>query len=205
MIRWFLLALLVMLAGCDAKHDMGQQPKYDPYEPSGLWADGTSARPAVPGTVARNNGEVPGQPWAWHGPIGETSTVPTTGGAPGRVTRETIESGQTAFNVYCSMCHGRLANGQGMIVQRGLTPPPSFHVQRLLDAPDSHFYEVITYGYGAMYGYADRVGPQQRWEIIAYIRALQAAGRDAPPEQRAALIALGDRSASPAREKGGAP
>jgi mono/diheme cytochrome c family protein len=90
-----------------------------------------------------------------------------------------------------------------MIVHRGLTPPPSFHVPRLINAPDSHFYNVITYGYGAMYGYAERVGPEERWEIIAYIRALQAAGREAGPEERAALIALGDREATPVREKGG--
>src|SRR5438445_306989 len=81
-----------------------------------------------------------------------------------------------------AVCHGRLGNGKGMIVQRGFLQPPSFHIERLKDpkrTPDAHFYNVITYGYGAMFSYNDRVSPRDRWCITAYIRALQAAG-DAP-------------------------
>ena len=114
--------------------------------------------------------------------------------------------------VYCSVCHGRLGNGDGMIVQRGFPRPPSFHVDRLIQAPDAHFYNVITNGFGAMYGYAERVPPKLRWEIIAYIRALQAAPDNGPggasEGDRRALIGLGDRRASlaPATQpKGGRP
>ena len=85
---------------------------------------------------------------------------------------------------------GRLGNGDGMIVRRGFTRPPSFYAQRLIDAPDAHFYNVITNGYGAMYGYADRVPPENRWAIVAYIRALQAA-----PQAHEAKLSANDRAA----------
>jgi mono/diheme cytochrome c family protein len=84
-----------------------------------------------------------------------------------------LQRGQERFRIYCSPCHSELGDGRGMIVQRGFPPPPSYHIERLRNAPPQHFFDVITNGYGAMYSYADRVQPRDRWAIVAYIRALQ--------------------------------
>ena len=101
-----------------------------------------------------------------------------------------LERGQERFRIYCTPCHGELGNGQGMIVQRGFPPPPSYHSDRLRESPPQHFVDVITNGYGAMYSYADRVQPSDRWAIAAYIKALQrsqnARPEDLPPSQRLA-------------------
>lgn len=107
------------------------------------------------------------------------------------VTLALIERGQERFRIYCTPCHSELGDGQGMVVQRGFPPPPSYHVARLREAPVQHFYDVITDGYGAMYSYASRVQPADRWAIAAYIRALQrsqnASVADVAPDQRGAL------------------
>lgn len=203
------MAVALTAAGCDmSKPDMGDQPKANPYDKSTFFADGASARPLVAGVVPRDDAEVPGMPDAKHrtmGAAGYEPPVPLDQPIPVEVTRELLERGQQAFNISCSVCHGRLGNGDGMIVQRGFTTPPSFHVRRLKDAPDAHFYNVITNGYGAMFSYNDRVSPEDRWAIVAYVRALQAApeGRDAalPAEDRAVLTAAGDPNAP----KRGAP
>jgi mono/diheme cytochrome c family protein len=112
-------------------------------------------------------------------------------GFPAPVTLGQLRKGQERFNIYCSVCHGITGVGDGMIVQRGFPRPPSFHEQRLRDAPEGHFFHVITHGYGAMYSYASRVEPAERWAIIAYIRALQLTRNaridDVPPEERAHL------------------
>jgi mono/diheme cytochrome c family protein len=89
------------------------------------------------------------------------------------VTRALLARGQQRYNIYCAPCHGRSGDGAGMVVQRGFPAPPSYHTERLRRAADSHFYQVISDGYGVMYPYADRVTPHDRWAIVAYIRALQ--------------------------------
>jgi mono/diheme cytochrome c family protein len=89
------------------------------------------------------------------------------------VTLALLERGQDRFRIYCTPCHSELGDGRGMVVQRGFPPPPSYHIDRLRQAPVQHFYDVITNGYGAMYSFADRVQPEDRWAIAAYIRALQ--------------------------------
>jgi mono/diheme cytochrome c family protein len=124
--------------------------------------------------------------------------VEDTGRERPTIDARAMARGQEGFNIYCSVCHGRLGNGMGMIPQRGFPRPPSYHVKRLIEAPDSHFYDVMTNGFGAMYSYGDRVPPKLRWEIVAYIRALQAAGQspNLSDEDRKALVALGDRPAS---------
>ena len=94
-------------------------------------------------------------------------------------TRAVLARGQVVFNAMCTPCHGRLGDGNGMVVQRGFPHPPSFHTDRLRDAPDEHIYDVISRGYGLMYSYANRVAPADRWAVAAYIRALQLS-QDAP-------------------------
>ena len=186
---------LLALAGCDwSDHDMGKQASKRTYRPDAYFADGASARPAVPGTIARDDDAIPGIPYAVTHPEPADATPRDM---PIAVTAETLAAGQQMYTVTCSVCHGRLGNGEGMIVQRGAVRPPSFHVDRLRAAADGHYFDVITQGYGAMYSYNDRVTPAARWQIVAYIRALQAAG--ASPAlavaDRRALIAGGDPNA----------
>jgi mono/diheme cytochrome c family protein len=111
--------------------------------------------------------------------------------APPPVTLALLQRGQQRFRIYCTPCHSELGDGHGMIVQRGFPPPPDYTIPRLMNAPVQHFYDVMTNGYGAMYSFADRVQPTDRWAIAAYIRALQLARHatpgDVPPEQQALL------------------
>jgi mono/diheme cytochrome c family protein len=143
------------LAAC-SRSNMDSQPKYHQYEPAELFPDGRVLQEPPAGTVAR------GDPARAQ----EAARKPT-------VTAALLARGQERFNIYCSPCHDRAGTGAGMIVQRGMPRPPSYHEPRLRDAPDEHFFDVITHGYGAMYSYAARVAPADRWAIVAYIRALQ--------------------------------
>ena len=107
------------------------------------------------------------------------------------LTMALLERGQDRFRIFCTPCHSELGDGNGMIVQRGFPHPPSYHEQRLVDAPTQHFYDVMTNGYGAMYSFAGRVPPEDRWAIAAYIRALQFSRQqhleDLSPGQQQAL------------------
>ncbi|HEX2836129.1 MAG TPA: cytochrome c [Thermoanaerobaculia bacterium] len=176
---------LMTLAACRQK--MANQPRYDPYEPSNFFADGMSARPRIEGTVAR--GELSNNPFLDTGKInGQIGD-----GFPMPVTRELIERGHSRFDIYCSQCHGRIGNGNGMIPSRGYRRPPSFHTDKLRTAPTGHFFDVMTNGFGAMPPYRTMINPQDRWAIVAYIRALQlsqnASAADLTAEQRAQLDA----------------
>ncbi len=167
---------------------MAKQPKYQrPYQVSDFFEDGQSSRPLVAGTVAR--GQLRVDRAFYEGMQGDK----LIDHVPMKVDRAVLERGRERFNIYCSPCHGRVGDGDGMIVRRGLSPPPSFHEPRLRDAPAGHFYHVITNGYGAMYSYASRVPPDDRWAIVAYIRALQlsqhAGLADVPAEERSKLEA----------------
>ena len=164
---------------------MADQPKYDPLEASDFFPDGQSARPRIPGTVAR--GEV-----AYDGVM---STGKINGadadGFPFPVTQEVMDRGEERFNIYCSPCHGRVGDGNGMIPSRGYRHPPSFHTDTLRAARTGHFFDVMTHGFGAMPPYAAQVNVRDRWAIVAYIRALQLSEHgtinDLPPDQRAKL------------------
>ena len=164
---------------------MSVQPKYDPLEPSDFFADGMSARPRIPGTVAR--GEL--------GLTGFIATGKINGkdgdGFPFPVTMGVMNRGQERFDIYCSECHGKLGDGNGMIPSRGYRRPPSYHTDTLRAAPTGHFFDVMTNGFGAMPSYAAQVPVADRWAIVAYIRALQlsqhATINDVPPELRAKL------------------
>ncbi len=144
-----------------------------------------ASRPLVEHTVAR--GHLDADQAFYSGKIG-TNLVTTF---PIPITREVLERGRERFDIYCSPCHGRTGEGNGMIVQRGFPPPPSYHIDRLRQAPAGHFFDVITQGYGIMYSYAARVEPSDRWAIAAYIRALQKSHDanlgDVPPQERAQL------------------
>jgi mono/diheme cytochrome c family protein len=110
---------------------------------------------------------------------------------PPPVTEALLRRGQERFRIYCTPCHSELGDGHGMVVQRGFPVPPDYTIPRLMDAPTSYFYDVITQGHGVMYSFADRVQPSDRWAIAAYIRVLQHARHatfaDVPPDQRALL------------------
>ena len=179
-----LLTLALALPGCK-KDDMAVQPKQRTYEPSPVFADGTEARPLVAGTVSRPPWDTPGTPYAYQwspGPVGAADSVKDDAAIPMPVTRELIDRGQERYNIYCAVCHGRLGDANGMIVQRGFIRPPSFHNQRLSDPTktgDGHFYNIISNGYQAMFSYAERVKPDDRWAIAAYIRVLQASVKQA--------------------------
>jgi len=164
-LEYLLPFCLLLTTAC--RQDMHDQPRYEPLEASTFFADGRSARPLVAGTVAR--GALEADEFFYTGKANGT-LVDTF---PFPVTREVLLRGQERYNIFCSPCHDGVGNGQGMIVQRGFRRPPSFHDDRLRQAPVGYFFEVITKGFGTMYDYADRVPPRDRWAIIAYIRALQ--------------------------------
>jgi mono/diheme cytochrome c family protein len=111
---------------------------------------------------------------------------------PFAVTREVLDRGRERFNIFCAPCHGLGGDGDGMIVQRGFQTPPSYHLDRLRNAPAGHFFDVITNGFGAMYPYGYRVPVRDRWAIVAYIRALQLSREatidEVPPAERQKLM-----------------
>ena len=153
------------LAGC--RQGMFDDAKYEPFEKSALFPDESSARPIPAGTVAR-------------GLLGEDRVLATGVGPGGTfaanplpITRERLVRGRERYDVFCAPCHDRVGTGNGMIVRRGFTRPPSFHEQRLRDIPDGHVYDVITRGFGQMPSYAKQVSVEDRWAIVAYLRALQ--------------------------------
>jgi mono/diheme cytochrome c family protein len=175
--------LFVLLLGCRQK--MANQPRYDPLEPSDFFADGMSARPRIAGTVAR--GEANLDPYFETGKSGGQDGD----GFPFAVTADVMNRGHERFDIYCSECHGRLGDGNGMIPARGYRRPPSFHTQTLRAAKTGHFFDVMTNGFGAMPAYRTMIPPSDRWAIVAYIRALQTSQSatidDVPPERRAGL------------------
>lgn len=165
--------ILLAVAGCHT--DMWVQPKQNPLGASEFYSNNQASRPLVKGAVARDH-------------LREDTAFFTGRGADGNYLTEIpmkldkaglkalVLRGQERFNIFCSPCHGRLGDGEGMIANRGLKlkrPPATYHTDRLRNMPVGHFYDVMTKGYGAMYSYASRVEPQDRWAIVSYIRTLQ--------------------------------
>ena len=187
-----LLSVLLILALTSCRQKMANQPKYDPLEPSDFFADGMSARPRIPGTVAR--GELPLEGFLVTGKINNADGD----GYPFPITAAVMDRGQERFNIYCSPCHGRAGDGKGMIPSRGLRNPPSFHTEVLRSAKTGHFFDVMTNGFGAMPSYAVQVPVSDRWAIIAYIRALQLSRNgtmnDLPPGTWAGLSSPAGRT-----------
>jgi len=154
------------LAGC--RQDMHDQPRYEPLEASDFFADGRASRPIVEGTVAR--GQLREDSLLYTGKVdGKDSEV-----FPFPVTEEVLQRGRERYDIFCSPCHGRTGEGDGMVVQRGYRRPTSFHMATLRGAAVGHFFDVMTNGWGAMPDYASQVPVNDRWAIAAYIRALQA-------------------------------
>jgi mono/diheme cytochrome c family protein len=164
---------------------MHNQPKYIPLRDSDFFKDGSSARALVDDTVAR--GTLEDDSAFFTGKNG-TQLVDTL---PVPLTKDLLDRGEQRFNIYCAPCHDRSGNGRGMIVQRGYKQPPSYHIDRLRQAPIGHFFDVMTNGFGAMPDYKAQVSPRDRWAIAAYIRALQlsqnAREADVAPEDRPKL------------------
>ena len=176
-------AIAMLVAGC--RLDMHVQPKYLPYEPTNFFGDGRSERQPVAGTVARG-----------HLRLDELLYTGKENGVladkfPFPITRADLERGRERYNIYCTPCHDYAGTGDGMIVQRGFPPPPSFHIDRLRNAPAGHYFDVMTNGFGAMYNYAARIEPEDRWRIAAYVRVLQmsrhATVEDVPAAERQKL------------------
>jgi mono/diheme cytochrome c family protein len=175
---------------------MYDQPKYKPFARSELFADGNSSRPLPEHSVPYAKGPFAGTS---SGRVGTDSaaediTASDAKTNPYPVTMQLLRRGQERYTIYCMPCHSPAGDGDGLVVRRGFPPPPSYHIARLRQAPDRHFFDVMTKGYGIMYPYADRIEPPDRWAIVAYIRALQlsqnADAKDLPPEARQRLAAL---------------
>lgn len=178
----FACSSLLLLAGCN---DMKNQAKYKPLEPSPFFSDGRSARMPVADTVARGQLRTDEHLYTGKANGKDAETFPFP------VTAQVLARGQERFNIFCSACHGRAGNGEGMIVQRGFPKPPSYHIDRLRNAPPGYFYGVITNGFGRMFSLSERIPVNDRWAIVAYIRALQLSQNapigSLPAEDRKAL------------------
>ena len=208
-----LLTGLIVITGC--RRDMQDQPKMKPYRGTTFFADGLSSRQPIDGTVARGylrsdteyftgkKAKAPGAAATATPVTQQTSGAQSTGNQtnsfpddvdtfPFPVTREVIDRGHQRFNIFCSACHGLTGNGDGMIVRRGFRRAASFNDDRLRQAPVGHFFDAMTNGWGAMPSYAAQIPVQDRWAIVAYIRALQLS------QQNPAASASPSPSASPA-------
>ena len=183
-----LSAYCLLSAGC--RYDMQDQPRYKAYKESTFFPDNRASRDLPDGTVAR--GKLKENKAFYTGKVDNpnpNAQVQTTTDASGNtlvssfpndidefpipITKELVDRGQERFNIYCIVCHGPTGNGDGMIVRRGFPKPPTYHDDRLRNAPVGHFFDVITNGWGKMNSYAYQVPPADRWAIVAYIRALQ--------------------------------
>jgi mono/diheme cytochrome c family protein len=167
--------LFLALSGC--RQDMHDQPRYKPLAGTDFFGDGRSARPEIAGTAPRGRTSLGAPDPAflridqarYTGKLKEEDIDYF----PFPITRADLERGQQRFNIYCSPCHSRIGDGNGMVVRRGYRQAASYHTEKLLKAPVGHFFDVMTNGFGAMPSYASRVEPDDRWRIAAYIRVLQ--------------------------------
>ena len=186
--------------------DMDHQPKVKAQAPSEFFADGRGNRQPVPGTV----------PMGYEAPVSKENPFPDEGkyrmvrystgtdylntgrfgnqwgtGIPMPVTAELMQRGQERYTIFCGVCHGASGGGNGVAGQYGLVAIASFHQDRLRDMADGEIYNTITHGKNTMLGYGSKIPVDDRWAIVAYVRALQAAQTatlaDVPPEERTKL------------------
>ena len=169
------------------RQDMHVEPRYDPLAQTDFFSDNRAARPKVDGTIARGFLRI--DEARYTGKIGGEDVDEF----PIPIAKADIERGENRFNIYCTPCHGKLGDGNGLVVLRGFRQPPSYYDDRLMKAPVGHFFDVMTNGFGAMPSYASRVQPDDRWRVAAYIRALQlsesAKVADVPADQLQRLTA----------------
>jgi mono/diheme cytochrome c family protein len=196
-----LLVIAASLAGCErVMRDMYEQPKQLPATASPLFADGLASRPPPPGSVAHAEGDLAATSSGREGEEAVHDEIDAgTVGVPARPSRALLVRGQERYDIFCQPCHSAVGDGDGPVVRRGFPVPPSYHQPRLVAAPDRHFYDVISHGYGVMFSYADRIAPADRWAIVAYVRALQLSQRapvaDLPPALRETLVTASDETA----------
>lgn len=184
----FALCLLPFAAAC--RQDMHDAPRYDPLEASAMFQKGISAQPIVEGTVAR--GQLHDDPLMYEGKVnGQPATV-----FPFKIDAAALDRGQERYNVYCAPCHGRTGEGNGMVVQRGYRQAASYHTDRLRDSPPGYFFDVITNGFGVMPDYKAQIPVEDRWKIIAYVRALQLSHHATTADVPAGDIGKLDQSAA---------
>lgn len=191
------IVCLTSLTGCQQK--MADQPSYKPLRPSEFFPDGRSERPQVSGTVARGylktdtalftgrRSGKKGEPLGMATPV-VVQPKPDSPEAlkaqkeqyadfvntfPFPMTKEIIEHGHDRFMIYCVVCHDPLGTGQGKIVERGYTAPPSYHIERLRNVPVGYLFAVMSEGYGSMPSYSTQIPVNDRWAIAGYIKALQ--------------------------------
>ena len=222
----YLLFAVCCLLFASCRRDMQDQPKMKPYRASVFFKDGLSSRPLVEGTVPRGflktdteffTGKKAGRPASTAagqapaatqpGDAGTNNAANVSGAAaypddievfPLPVTREVVERGKERYEIFCTVCHGPTGNGDGMIVRRGFRRAASFNDDRLRQAPVGHFFDAITNGWGAMPAYAPQIPAQDRWAIIAYIRALQLSQQSQKVQPGAAST-----TATPSTQSGG--
>lgn len=173
----------LLYAGCH--RDMRDQPRYEVYEASTFFDDGTSARALVKGTVARGHLD---DDDAFHtGRDGSQLLLEV----PLKLDRELLERGRQRYGIYCAPCHGFVGDGKGIIVQRGFHPAASFETERLRNVPAGHIFDVMTHGFGPMPSFKAQITSRDRWAIIAYIRVLQMSQNakldDVPADERTTL------------------
>ena len=178
------VALILALVAGGCRQDMYNQPRTKPFSATEFFRDGTSARPVPPQTVEYQSASSNDQFYT----VLSDGVLITQLPSPLKLTPALLQRGRDRYDIYCAVCHGVTGAGDGEVVRRGFPAPPTYHSNRLRNAPIGHFYDVITNGYGVMYSYASRVEPSDRWAISAYIRALQlsehAAPQDVPPNEQ---------------------
>lgn len=206
------------LFGIGCRYDMQDQPRYKAYKESDFFGDKRASRDLPEGTIARGLLRENKALYTGKKEVTGTSAPTTATDASGNtvitsfpdaiedfpvpVTKDLVDRGEQRYKVFCSVCHGPTGNGDGMIVRRGFTKPPTYNDDRLRNAPVGHFFDVITNGYGRMNGYASQIPVADRWAIVAYIRALQVSqnpnGSQTAPNTNNRTTASTTASASPA-------
>jgi mono/diheme cytochrome c family protein len=176
---------LLFVVGC--RQQMAETGREKPLDASTVFDDQRVARPLVPGTVARGQLKADAVFYTGKGRDGLVDQLPVP------LTKDLLARGRDRFEIFCAPCHGRVGTGDGAVAKRGMRPPPSYHIQRLKEAPVGHFFDVITNGFGIMPEYAGQVPPADRWAIAAYIRVLQVSqgipAAELTPDERAKLDA----------------
>lgn len=179
------ITVLIVVSATGCRRDMQDQPRYKPLRASRFFADSRSARPIPAGTVARD--ELNDLDVVHTGLVkGVFSTQ-----FPVPITKQFLLRGEQRYNIYCTPCHGFIGDGNGMIAKRGFKWPANLHTDRLRNAPPGYLFQVVSNGYGAMPAYRFQIEPQDRWAILAYVRALQLSRNtsvaDVPAEGQAEL------------------